>query len=256
MIQTGIKKSFRVHFNHLIRSEKKLMNFFNEIFIIGSAYVVGGYFRDFLINKESRDIDVIADIPNKKLLEILGEDDYDFTLNRHGGIKINFELIDLDIWSIQDNWAFKKGLVKLNEEDKLSSIARGCFYNYDSLVINLHNFSYNLKFYKEFISNNTLDILQSRPIYKNQNPTTEANILRAFYIKKEFGTTFTENTYNYLVKKIGYLNDKYDSDAFNKLIEIKLKYPKYDNLDEETISLYLNDLKLKDHPSKQILIDI
>ncbi len=244
-----IKTLFKLHFDYLIRSDKKIMYLFYEIFVYGSAYIVGGYFRDFLSNKISRDIDVIVDIPQNLLLELVNQSGNSFEVNRHGGIKISFEFIHLDIWSIQDNWAFKHDLVKLNEEDKLNSIAKGCFYNYDSLVINLHNFSYSLRYYNEFITTNQLDILQSRPSYKILNPTIEANILRAFYIKSRFGSTYTSNAYKYLFSKVGYLNDKHDEGVSQKLIEVRSKYPKYKILTDEIILNYLDDLKIKDNPN-------
>jgi len=244
-----IKTLFKIHFDQLIRSDKKIMHLFYEIFVHGSAYIVGGYFRDFLSNKKSRDVDVIVDISQNLLLELVNQTGNNYQANRHGGIKISFEAIHLDIWSIQDNWAFKHGLVKLNEEDKLNSIAKGCFYNYDSLVINLHNFSYSLRYYNEFHSKNQLDILQSRSSYKNLNPTIEANILRAFYIKFRFGSTYTSNTYKYLFSKTGYLFDKHESNVAKRLIEIRSRYPKYNVLTDEIIQEYLEDLKEKDNPN-------
>lgn len=253
-----IKTLFHIHFDLLMRSDKKIMHLFYEIFVYGSAYIVGGYFRDFLSNKKSRDIDVIVDIPQNLLLELINQSGNKYEVNRHGGIKISFESIHLDIWSIQDNWAFKHDLVKLNEEDKLNSIAKGCFYNYDSLVINLHNFSYNLRYYSEFRHSNQLDILQSRSSYKNLNPTIEANILRAFYIKFRFESKYTSNTYEYLISKVGYLNDKHESTISERLIEIRSKYPKYNVLTDEIIQQYLEDLKKKDNPNpgNQIRLDL
>ncbi len=251
-----IKKGFYSHFNLLLRTEKDMMYFFYEIFIIGTAYVVGGYFRDFINKKKSRDIDVIVEIDSSKLIDLLKETNCIYELNKHGGIKIKFKSIKLDIWSIQDNWAFRNELVKLNDDDKLNSIAKGCFYNYDSLVINLHNFSYNTRYYNEFVSTNKLDIIQLNSIYKNLNPTTEANILRAFYIKLKHGSTFTINTYNYLLKKVGSLNDSYNCNPLDRLLEVKKLYPKYNVLTKEKLIHLLMDLKQKDNPNDQIILDI
>lgn len=246
-----IKTLFHIHFDQLMRSDKRIMHLFYEIFVYGPAYIVGGYFRDFLFGKESRDVDVIVDIPQILLLELVHQSGNHFDVNRHGGIKIGFDSIYLDIWSIQDNWAFKNNLVKLNEEDKLNSIAKGCFYNYDALVINVLDFSYNLRYYNEFRSSNQLDILQTRSSYKNLNPTIEANILRAFYIKFRFGSTYTDNTYRYLFSKTGYLNDRHEKNIADRLIEIREKYSKYNVLTDEIILEYLQDLKEKDNPTTE-----
>ena len=47
--------------------------------------------------------------------------------------------------------------LKLNENDKLNSIAKGCFYNFDSLVINLHTFSLNIQNYTNYKKYNKLE---------------------------------------------------------------------------------------------------
>lgn len=250
-----IKKEFYNHFyNHM--TIEKFMPFFYEIFVYGTAYVVGGYFRDFINKKQSRDIDIIVDIKNELLIEIIKNYNLNYKINRHGGIKLIHNNLEIDIWNLENNWAFKNNLVKLNEDDKLNSIAKGCFYNYDALVINLHNFSYNLRFYKEFLESKRLNILQERTIYKSLNPTTEANILRAFFLKDLFNITYTENTFNYLTKKIGALEDKYEDDFLNKLLDVKFNYPKYNNLTSEKIKQFILELKTNDLPNNQTLLNL
>ncbi|MDR1005302.1 MAG: hypothetical protein LBL74_00360 [Bacteroidales bacterium] len=234
----NIKKDFEIHFRNLLEHEPILMDLiWREIFVLGTAYVVGGFLRDFLIKKESRDIDIIVDIKdtNVHLLDIVKRLNCDFTTNRHGGIKIKLKSITVDIWSLENNWAFKNKIVKLNENDKLNSIAKGCFFNYDALVINLHNFSYNIRYYNEFINTKELNILQKVALYKNQNPTTDANIIRAIYIKNKFNAQFTDNTLKYLISKIdGFQN------GFKRILDVKSKYPKYNELSD---NLLIDELK-------------
>lgn len=143
-----IKKDFRTYFL-MQMGRRNLMPLFHEIFIYGAAYIVGGYFRDFLNNMPSRDLDIIVDIDNKTLVEIITNSKIDYRENRHGGVKLTTPSLEIDIWCIENNWAFKNHLVRLNDTDKLHSIAKGCFYNYDALVINLNNFSYNLRYYRD-----------------------------------------------------------------------------------------------------------
>nr|WP_315151997.1 hypothetical protein [uncultured Flavobacterium sp.] len=250
-----IKKEFYNHFyNHM--TDENIMPFFYEMFVYGTAYVVGGYFRDFINKKQSRDIDIIVDLKNELLIEIIKNYNFKYKINRHGGIKLIHNNLEIDIWNIENNWAFKNNLVKLNEDDKLNSIAKGCFYNYDALVINLHNFSYSLRFYKDFVESRKLNILQERSIYKNLNPTTEANILRAFFLKDHFDISYTENTFNYLTKKVGSLEDKYEGAFFSKLLDVKSNYPKYNILTPEKISKYLIELKTNDLPNNQMILNL
>ncbi len=222
--------------------KENFMPFFYELLLYNTAYIVGGYFRDFLHQNQSRDIDIIVDIPNVTLSAHINSFKLNHTVNRHGGIKIKLKTINVDIWSIDTNWAFKNKLVRLNEADKLNSIAKGCFYNFDALVINLSDLSYNLQYYKQFWETKKLDILQKNSTYKNLNPSVEANILRAFYLQKEYKILFTNNTRHYLIKKIGAISDFYN-DAIRRLCEVKEQYPKYNSLTQTEINDYINNLK-------------
>lgn len=227
-----------------------------DIFVYGSAYIVGGYLRDFLNSKQSRDIDIIVDLENEKLVEIIKNANVEFSINRHKGIKLHFPKIEVDMWSIENNWAFKNELVKLNENDKLKSIAKGCFYNYDSLVVNLHTLNMNIHNYKNYVREKKLDILQKSPIYKNLNPTTEANILRAFYLKKIHQIEFSANTKKYLIGKIGEISDKKQS-PLTQLEITKSKYLKYKNsLSSEDIESSITELYKSNDFDKQMYLEL
>ena len=250
-----IKKSFQIKFRSLLDEEPILKEFLLNVFVYGTAYVVGGYFRDFLNNKESRDIDIIIDLDSVKLLDILSNMDCYYTINRHGGIKLKLQKIDVDLWSLEKNWAFKNKLVKLNENDKLNSIAKGCFFNYDSLVINLHNYTYNIRYYNDFLNARILDILQKSSCYKNLNPTVEANIIRAFYIKETFNINFSENITEYIVKKMESLSDKY-KDGLKRIISIKAMYPKYQELSNDfLIDDIIRTMEHKKNLSDNLFLD-
>lgn len=249
-----IKKEFYIHFTTEMRRNETISLFY-EIHCYGNAYVVGGFFRDFLTNKQSRDIDVIVDIPNDILIDIIKNNNLEYSTNRHGGIKIIKDLYNIDIWTIENNWAFKNKLVKLNEDDKLKSIANGCFYNYDSLVINLSKFSYNIQNFSNFFESNRLDILQTTPKYKNLNPSIEANILRAIYLQKLYGSVVSNNTYYYLYNKVGYLKDK-KIDVINHLLKTKAEYKKYEFISKNDLIDFINKIYEEGNPNKQLTIFI
>lgn len=231
---SDIKESFQMRFQALYLEEPVLKRVIYDIFDYGTAYVVGGFFRDFLNHRESRDVDIIVDIKDKKLIDIIKSINCNYTQNRHKGIKLHLRNTTVDLWSLENNWAFKNKLVKLNENDKLNSIAKGCFFNYDALVINLKDYKYNTQYYHDFLKNRTLDILQKTDRYKNLNPTTEANIVRAFYIKKKYDIKFSDNLIKYIVLKTVALSDKY-TDGLYRFIKIKENYVKYEELDNVTL---------------------
>jgi hypothetical protein len=251
-----LKRKFKLHFGLELSSNPKLKFLMYDIFVFGSAYIVGGYLRDFLNSKPSRDIDIIVDLENEKLLEIIKNSKVEYSINRHKGIKLHFENVEVDMWSIENNWAFKNELVKLNEKDKLQSIAKGCFYNYDSLVVNLHSFNMNIQYYSSFNIEKKLEILQKSPLYKNLNPTTEANILRAFYLKKIYGIEFSANTKRYLIDKIGEMSDN-ELNPLSQLEFTKAKYKKYESsLSEKEIESSILELYNGNDFDKQIYLEL
>lgn len=225
-----------------------------DIFTYGTAYAVGGFIRDVIFNVQSRDIDIIVDINHKELLNILENASIEYELNRHNGIKVRFDNIIVDFWSIENNWAFKNELVKLNENDKLNCIAKGCFYNYDALVTNLHTFNFNIKYFRDFTKSNVLDILQKSPLYKSLNPTIEANILRAFYLRKVYNIQYSQNTKLYLIRKLGHLEDM-SGNKIKRLLETLQKYQKYQILSQDLIENYMDELLSDSAINNQFLIN-
>lgn len=242
-------KKFKLHFSRELDKNSKLKILLYDIFVYGSAYIVGGYLRDYINSNQSRDIDIIIDLDNNSLMKIINKSNINFSINRHKGIKLKLDNLEVDLWSIDNNWAFKNQLVKLNEDDKLLSIAKGCFYNFDALVINLHTFNYNIRFYKEFIEFEKLDILQKSSKYKNLNPTSNANILRAFYLKKIYKIEYSSNTTKYLINKIGRLIEPVE-----ELEKTKEKYKKYAVLSKEEIINAINQLYRKNNIERQLYL--
>ncbi len=103
------------------------------------------------------------------------------------------------------------------------------------------------------MNNKELNILQENSVYKNLNPSIEANILRAIYLAKNYNLDFSINTINYLFSKIGYIDDKYD-DPLERLLSIRNQYPKYNSINENDILNLLFKLREKQN-SNQLRID-
>ncbi len=212
--------------------------FLLDIFVEGTAYVVGGFLRDLANNRTSRDLDIILNVSPLKIRNSLAERKLKYSINRFGGVKIIFEDFQIDLWSLENNWSFKNKLIKRNEQKIVDNIASGSFYNFDSLVINILSLELSVKYYNQCVEKGLLDINRKNIDYKKLNPTIEANIIRAFFLKEKFGLNFTDDCKNYLIKRINYLKDIHGS-AINRIIEIKRQYQKYDS--------ELDDNKLKEH---------
>lgn len=236
-----IHEDLKYRLDGLLNCEQTFRFILYDVLSIGGAYIIGGFVRDVINDKDSRDLDVIVDIQPEELKRIVDNYCGNGYGNRMGGVKLKFQHVEVDIWSIKDNWAFANNLVKLNDKDKLLSIAKGCFFNYDALVVSIPKFMYNIRFYNEFVTNNELDIIQKQSIYQSKNPTVEANIIRAIFIKKNFGVRFSNNLHDYLYKEILSLQDKY-GDALQRLMNVKEQYPKYQLISENDIKETMKEL--------------
>lgn len=218
--------------------------FLLNMLIENTAYVIGGFLRDIANGRESRDIDIVFDVSQEKLIRILEESKLTYKVNRMLGVKILLNEFEADIWTIKNNWAFKSKVIKKNDEYILESLANGCFYNYDSLIINIHKGIINVKNYNDCANYNKLDILRKVEVYKNRNPTIEANIIRALYIQKLHNIKFSDNCLIYLVRRILQLKDDFE-DPIGRINFVKVKYDKYSKL--------LNDQEIADSISKLFL---
>lgn len=221
------KEAFASKFSSFLARNHAFRDLSYDLFVSGTAYVVGGFLRDIANQRESRDLDIMIAMPHDKILNSLQRTQVKYSVNRLSGIKLDLSGVSVDLWSIDNNWAFRNNLVKQNEDNILENIADGCFYNYDALVINVHKRNnLSVSNYNKCVRTNELDIIQKNTNYKLLNPTIEANILRAFYLKSMHNLDFSKNCSRYLASRIYHLRDKHGTEL-NPLLNVRDKYQKY-----------------------------
>src|ERR1700694_2198125 len=165
------KKKFLLGFDKVRKNNPSFNKFIYEISLTNNLFIVGGFLRAVANNEEARDLDLIVNLKKQTLEKVVKDCFLEFTSNRLGGYKIQLEQIVVDTWSVEDNWAFKRKVVKNAETNFLQKIAEGTFFNYDSLVFDLHTFQYSFKHYNECVFLRELDILKKNSNYKKLNPT-------------------------------------------------------------------------------------
>ena len=221
------KDRFKLKFDGFRLTNYAFNDFLMEILANGTAYVVGGFLRDIANGSLSRDLDMMVDIDQELLEDILKRSQLKYKFNRMSGVKISLPDSEVDLWTIDNNWAFRTDVVNRNENYIIERIADGCFFNYDSLVINVNKGNFiHVRNYNECVTKKTLDILRKNDLYKKKNPTVEANILRAFFLAKKFKLSFSENCTTYLARSIINLKLQHGS-LFSRLETFLEKYPKY-----------------------------
>lgn len=174
-----------------IRINPTIQSLFAKIEACGDVILIGGAIRDIALKKERpRDIDLIVDCVEDELRSNLRS--YKYKLNSFGGYKIEIDDVAFDIWSIENNWAFKNEIVPTAKEN----ISKGAFYNIDAVCINLSDSSFFSEHFDTAVINRELDIIQDHQNIINQ--AHALNVARAFRLKQKWNLTFSRKVINYI----------------------------------------------------------
>ncbi|AMR05752.1 hypothetical protein [Bacillus thuringiensis] len=187
----------------LQQDNPSISTLFNNLNEYGELILIGGAVRDFTYQKSPRDFDIIV---NSNLTNFdKAFEGYNYRKNRFDGYKIFINDIELDIWSIQNNWAFKEKILKT----RVDNITKGTFYNFDAISINLNTSDVYAENFIESIKEKVLDITLEDD-YIPLNPSPEVNIMRALVIKKYWGLNFSKKVNNYIHNWLTEVDSPYD----------------------------------------------
>lgn len=137
--------------------------------------IFGGAVRDWVLNKEPKDIDIVINIPGKEYDKFLQV--YHFDKNKFNGNIIRIGNTTFDIWKIEDTYAFKSGQFN----PSWSNLTRSVPFNIDSVVSVLYNKTYQYLFL-EGIQSKTIEFV-NREI---RNPDKISDRANKFARKYEF----------------------------------------------------------------------
>jgi hypothetical protein len=167
---------------------------------IGDIVVFGGVPRDliFFNIKNIRDIDlVVTQINNSMIDNIIRRIKNRRT--RFGGFKCTMNKMPVDIWALNETWAFKQKEFKY--PIKVENLPKTVFLSIDAIILNISTkqlYDYNFK--KNF-EKKTIDI-----IFK-PNPFPSLCVLRAFKYSAKYNFKFSEQLNEYVYQ---YLNNTYN----------------------------------------------
>lgn len=194
----------------------------------GDVIVIGGVIRDIIINKcEPRDIDLIVD--TEELDEIMRNFEF-VSKNRFGGYKLNINGLEIDVWSIDNHWAFKEKILKKSFEN----IEYSTFLNFDSAFYSVTRDIGCADVFNESMSNSYLDItLEDEYIYKN--PSVATNIIKMFSIKEQWGLNFSDKVDDYISMWVTQQNRPLET----LYIAREKHYKNKESVNEENLKRYL-----------------
>lgn len=198
-----------------IRQQETVDKFFNKLESYGNIVIIGGSIRDIAINqKKPRDIDIIVDTDAIYIDDVF--EGMKYSRNRFGGYKAVYNQQEFDVWSINNNWAFKRNIL----DALVENIPKGCFYNLDATYFNLSTGVGDADYFNDALFKKQLDIvLDEEHVYAN--PFPEINIIRALVLRKQYDVSFSKKVLSYIRTWI----DK-ENDPISELKKAELKHYK------------------------------
>jgi hypothetical protein len=182
MVESTIQRYeevLRFRANRYLNDQKRgseLKNALRKLELQGcSTYLVGGFLRDLMLDGPSakpRDIDIVFDGVSPDEVELLFWNHKE-RKNRFGGMRLNVGQCPLDVWSLQDTWAFRHKKV---HQGGVSAFPRTTFLNVDAIAFRWKNDSEGEIFSEGFfegILNRTLEI------NLEENPFPETCVVRS-----------------------------------------------------------------------------
>lgn len=182
--------------HNYLASRPQLNEFYDSIAQIGYLYLIGGILREYrdygdIINL--RDIDMIIDVHDehkwKKLLQT-----YKMKTNRFGGQKIQIDEIEVDVWRIENTWAYREK--RVIAADRVSSLPKTVFLNIDGIVYDCNCNVWMDEEYDNAMKTRVLDVVLE------DNPQIELNLLRAMVLRKRYNMVYSQRLKETFRKKL------------------------------------------------------
>lgn len=159
---------------------KKLHFFLNSVSKQADVFLFGGAIRDVAlhgVSKFSSDLDFVFDGSADELDNLLSG--YSASKNKFGGYRLKIVNIDIDIWALENTWAFKHGHVKC---ESIKSILKTTIVNWDACL-----FSWKKK--RLFLSETYVDNLKKGylDLVLKENPNRLGLLVRVlrYYAEKD-----------------------------------------------------------------------
>lgn len=164
--------------------------------------IFGGMIRDFSLGFArtfNSDIDIVCTSPSSEIYNLIKK--YNPQRNKFGGFRFYAEMQLFDIWSLENTWAIKEGLV---EGKKIEDLCKTTFFSTDAVIYKLSKEKISsLEDFTNSISSRILDInLESNPYPEKMAIRA---ILMAIHKKMQLSSTLCE----YILKNTHHTNQNH-----------------------------------------------
>lgn len=156
---------------------------------IGKIYFIGGVlreFRDYNTIHQVRDIDIVVDTDDRVKFEKICEK-YNASRNYFQGYKLVCSGLIMDVWRLDDTWAYKNNLVDFDVNCKIAQLQKTVFLNIDGIVYDLNGDKWYDDNYQDAMRSKILDVVLK------DNPAVPLNVMRAMVLKNKYNMVYSES---------------------------------------------------------------
>lgn len=229
---TNTNNMIKKKLDRILRENYPVYSFVEQLSQVSELIFFGGAIRDlYLFNeiKKPRDLDIVL-IPkrDKDIIESLIKQ-YDYKKNRFDGYKLNISDVEIDLWFLENTWAFRENKIKTSKENLINSV----YLSVDGIAYNYNYEELYDDVFKNTKSNRLIDIVLE------DNPQEELNLVRSLIFKNKYNFNFSERLNN---KFAEYL--KNDSFFNQKLYEVQLEHYKVEKMSYSRIKQETDEILL------------
>lgn len=207
-IKELIEASRFAFYEYLLQTEDKMvMNLIHDISSQTRVFIFSGVIRNFFLGeKNNRDIDIILEKEIDIPAIFVGAE---IKRNSFGGYKIVCNNTTIDLWYLENTWAFKnEPLLNFDLEIRVPGTA---FFNFSSIIFSFNDkcFYYDNEFVK-FLRDQEIDVVNTK------NPNYKLCVVNTFYYSDKYQLKIKKRLKAFIVD----LYQKLDKDY----TEVQLKH--------------------------------
>lgn len=181
------------YLNKLRASHKQFARLADDLEKIGEVALVGGAIRDWALNGEPRDLDVVVDACPEVLAKLV--ESRSSRRTRYGGYHLELEKVHIDIWALSTTWAFSYLRIK-SKDMTFKKLTETAFFNADAVAVRWSDAKvFQCGFFDAF-TNKSL-----KPVFR-KNPYPNLCTARSLVLAKKYGLELSEELQKYIEQQM------------------------------------------------------
>lgn len=186
-----------------------VMNFIEEVGKLTKVFIFSGVIRNFFLGeKNNRDIDIILgnQVDFQSLLM-----DVDIKENSFGGFKILHKNTTIDLWYLENTWAFKNDHMAVFDFALETKVPGTAFFNFSSIIYSVDDqMFYYTENFLTFLKDQQIDYVYEK------NPNYKLCLVNTLYYSDKYKLNIKDSLKKYIVDIYNQFDKNY--------VDIQLKH--------------------------------